>query len=79
LQKTQAWGTLSTGDADEKQGLVDVTDMKECHTDKIGKPRRETLRQRLAKAQRTVRRYVAPNVSLVDELIAERREAAKHE
>jgi hypothetical protein len=33
----------------------------------------------LAKAQQTVRTYVAPDVSLVDDLIAERREAARHE
>jgi AbrB family looped-hinge helix DNA binding protein len=38
-----------------------------------------TLRQRLAKAQRLVRKHVAPTTSLVDELIAERREAAKRE
>ena len=38
-----------------------------------------TLRQRLAKAQRLVRKHVAANTSLVDELIAERREAAKRE
>jgi AbrB family looped-hinge helix DNA binding protein len=38
-----------------------------------------TLRQRLAKAQRLVRKHVPPTVSLVDELIAERREAAKRE
>jgi AbrB family looped-hinge helix DNA binding protein len=38
-----------------------------------------TLRQRLAKAREIVRRHVKPSVSLADELIAERREAAKHE
>lgn len=38
-----------------------------------------TLRQRLAKAQQMVSAHVAPKTSLVDELIAERREAAKHE
>jgi AbrB family looped-hinge helix DNA binding protein len=38
-----------------------------------------TLRQRLAKAQRLVRKHVAPTTSLVDELIAERREAARRE
>jgi AbrB family looped-hinge helix DNA binding protein len=41
--------------------------------------RMTTLRQRLAKAQRLVRKHVPPTVSLVDELIAERREAAKRE
>lgn len=38
-----------------------------------------TLRQRIAKAQERVRKYIPEGVSLVDELIAERREAAKHE
>jgi AbrB family looped-hinge helix DNA binding protein len=38
-----------------------------------------TLRQRLAKAQQLVRAHVSPKRSLVDELIAERREAARRE
>ncbi|MGB9029788.1 MAG: AbrB/MazE/SpoVT family DNA-binding domain-containing protein [Acidobacteriaceae bacterium] len=38
-----------------------------------------TRRQRIQEAQRYLRRYIKPGVSLVDELIAERREAAKHE
>lgn len=38
-----------------------------------------TQRQRLAKAKALVRRHVAPGKSLVDELIEERREAAKLE
>jgi AbrB family looped-hinge helix DNA binding protein len=38
-----------------------------------------TLRSRLERARRHVRRYVKPGVSLVDQLIAERREAAKRE
>jgi AbrB family looped-hinge helix DNA binding protein len=38
-----------------------------------------TLRQRLVQAQKIVGKHVAPNISLVDELIAERREAARHE
>lgn len=38
-----------------------------------------TLQQRLAKAQRWMRKHVAPGRSLADELIAERREAAKRE
>lgn len=38
-----------------------------------------TLRQRLAKAQQLVRKHVGPKISLVDELIAERREAARRE
>jgi AbrB family looped-hinge helix DNA binding protein len=38
-----------------------------------------TLKQRLEQARRRVRRYVKPGRSLADELIAERREAAKRE
>jgi AbrB family looped-hinge helix DNA binding protein len=38
-----------------------------------------TLRRRLRRAQRLVRKHVKPDTSLVDELIAERREAARHE
>lgn len=41
--------------------------------------RLSTLRSSLARARRHVRKYVKPGVSLVDELIAERREAAKRE
>jgi AbrB family looped-hinge helix DNA binding protein len=44
-----------------------------------GELRITTLRQRLAKAQRLVRKHVDRNRSLADELIAERREAAKRE
>jgi AbrB family looped-hinge helix DNA binding protein len=36
-----------------------------------------TMKRRIERAQRHVRKYVKPGVSLVDELIAERREAAK--
>lgn len=38
-----------------------------------------TLRHRLERAQRHVRQFVKPGVSLADELIAERREAARRE
>jgi AbrB family looped-hinge helix DNA binding protein len=38
-----------------------------------------TLRHRIEQAQRHVRQFVKPGRSLADELIAERREAAKHE
>ena len=38
-----------------------------------------TLKGRLERARRHVRKYVKPGVSLVDELIADRREAAKRE
>jgi AbrB family looped-hinge helix DNA binding protein len=41
--------------------------------------RMTTLRQRLAKAQQLVRKHVKQSTSLVDELIAERREAARRE
>ncbi len=38
-----------------------------------------TLRHRIARAQRNARKYVPRGVSLADELISERREAAKRE
>jgi AbrB family looped-hinge helix DNA binding protein len=38
-----------------------------------------TLKRRLERAQRLVRKHVKPGTSLVDELMAERREAAKRE
>ena len=38
-----------------------------------------TLKHRIEQAQRHVRKFVKPGRSLADELIAERREAAKHE
>jgi AbrB family looped-hinge helix DNA binding protein len=38
-----------------------------------------TMKRRIERARRNVRKYVKPGVSLVDELIAERREAAKRE
>jgi len=38
-----------------------------------------TMQRRIERAQRHARQYVKPGVSLVDELIAERREAAKRE
>jgi AbrB family looped-hinge helix DNA binding protein len=38
-----------------------------------------TLARRLERARRRIRRYIKPGRSLVDELIAERREAAKRE
>jgi AbrB family looped-hinge helix DNA binding protein len=38
-----------------------------------------TRMRRIAEAQALVRRYIPEGVSLVDELIAERREAAKRE
>ena len=44
-----------------------------------GELRISTLRSRLERARRDVRKYVKPGVSLVDELIAERREEAKRE
>lgn len=44
-----------------------------------GELRISTLKRRLERARRHVRKYVKPGVSLVDELIAERREEAKRE
>ena len=38
-----------------------------------------TMERRIKAAQRRARKYLKPGVSLVDELIAERREAAKRE
>lgn len=38
-----------------------------------------TMKRRLERARRRVRKYVEPGVSLADELIAERRMAAKQE
>ena len=38
-----------------------------------------TLKRRLERAQRLVRRHIKPGRSLVDELITERREAARNE
>ena len=38
-----------------------------------------TLKHRIERVQRHVRQYVKPEISLADELIAERREAARHE
>lgn len=38
-----------------------------------------TLKKNIERAQRHARHYVKPGVSVVDELIAERREAAKRE
>jgi AbrB family looped-hinge helix DNA binding protein len=38
-----------------------------------------TLKGRIERAQRLVRQHVKPGTSLVDELIAERRETAKNE
>ena len=38
-----------------------------------------TMKHRVARAQRIARKYVKPGTSLVDELIAERREAARRE
>jgi AbrB family looped-hinge helix DNA binding protein len=38
-----------------------------------------TIKRRIERAQRRARRYVKPSVSLVDELIAERHEAAGRE
>ena len=38
-----------------------------------------TVRHRLARAQRLVRKHVKPGTSLADELISSRREAARNE
>jgi hypothetical protein len=61
--------------------LVDVLDMTERRTtaEENRKQRRVTLHQQLAKAQQLVRKRVPPTVSLVDELIAERRDESRRE
>lgn len=38
-----------------------------------------TVKSRIERAQRIVRKYIKPGTSLVDELIAERRKAAKRD
>jgi hypothetical protein len=55
--------------------------MKQRRTavEKNRKRRRATLREQLAKAQQLVRKRVPPTVSLVGELIAERREESRRE
>jgi len=40
--------------------------------------KKETLQRGIERAQRLVRKHVRPGASLVDELIAERREAARN-
>jgi AbrB family looped-hinge helix DNA binding protein len=38
-----------------------------------------TMKRRIERAQQRARKYLKPGISLVDELIAERREASKRE
>jgi AbrB family looped-hinge helix DNA binding protein len=38
-----------------------------------------TLRRNIARAQRLIKKHIKPDVSLVDELIEERRQAARRE
>lgn len=44
-----------------------------------GELRITTMKRQIERAQRLVRKYVKPGVSLVDELIAERRREARNE
>jgi AbrB family looped-hinge helix DNA binding protein len=44
-----------------------------------GELRITTLKRRLERAQRLIRKHVKPGISLADELIAERRETARNE
>jgi len=62
----------------ERQCFVDVRNMKERQT-KESDERQAVLRKRIADAQRILRKHVPANVSLADELIAERREEARRE
>jgi len=61
----------------EALGMVDgdVIDLRVVD----GEVRIATMRERLRRAQESVRKYVPAGISLADELSAERREAAKHE
>lgn len=81
LQKTQGWGTLSLGGANKVPVLGRCIDMKERPSTikENPKQRRATLREQLGKAQQLLRKRVPPTVSLVDELIAERREESLRE
>jgi hypothetical protein len=87
LQKTQEWGTLSVGATDKPD--VQLFDPSKRETKDMRKSsgrvyeneeaRIAALRKQLAKAQQLIRKHVSPKRSLADELIAERREAARHE
>jgi predicted nucleic acid-binding protein len=61
--------------------LADVFNMKEKQipTDENRRMRAGHLKKRLDRARRMVRKYVPRTVSLVDELIAERRQEARRE
>ena len=61
--------------------LVEVLDMKERLTtiEKNRRQRRANLHEQLVRTQQLVRKCVPRTVSLVDELIAERREEARRE
>jgi hypothetical protein len=60
--------------------LVDVLDMKEpALPSKNRKQRRTTPREQLTEAQQLVRKRIPATVSLVADLIAERREEARRE
>jgi vacuolar-type H+-ATPase subunit H len=61
--------------------FADVFNMKEKQipTDENRRMRSGQLQKRLDRARRIVRKYVPRTVSLVDELIAERREEARRE
>lgn len=61
----------------EAMGMVDGDMLDLVVVD--GELRIATMRERLRRAQESVKRYVPAGVSLADELSAERREAAKHE
>jgi hypothetical protein len=53
--------------------------MEERQTKESEEQRQATLSKRIADAQRIVRKHVPASVSLVDELIAKRREEARRE
>jgi hypothetical protein len=86
LAKNTRVGQPQCGVADGRVQVPDpskreIKDMKKrvsC-SKKNQETRATAIHRTLAKAQLTVRKHVSPKTSLVDELIAERREAARHE
>jgi hypothetical protein len=81
LQRTQGWGTLGVGGANKVPVLGRCLDMKERRStiEENRRQQRAILRKRLAKAQQLLQKRVPSTVSLVDELIAERREESRQD
>jgi hypothetical protein len=80
LQRTQGWGTLSVGGANEVPIPGRCLGMKERRTTiKENRRQRRSVLGELTKGQQLVRKLVPPTVSLADELIAERRGESRRE